>query len=68
LRFAAGSVIRHHAKVSTLSIRKRGVAKVVCTTAYDAAFTSLADAAGVDLIIEGDALATRCWFFRARFP
>jgi 3-methyl-2-oxobutanoate hydroxymethyltransferase len=36
----------------------KGKAKVVCTTAYDALFATLADKAGVDLILVGDSLGT----------
>jgi len=56
-------------RVSTLSIRKmKGVGKVVCTTAYDAAFTQIADAAGIDLIIVGDSLGNTMLGFSSTIP
>jgi 3-methyl-2-oxobutanoate hydroxymethyltransferase len=43
--------------LSTLSIRKmKGHSKIVCTTAYDFGMATLADQAGVDLILVGDSL------------
>jgi len=57
-------------RVTTLSIRKQKAAgrQVVCTTAYDAAFATLADQAGVDLILVGDSLGTTVLGFQSTIP
>lgn len=56
-------------RTSTQTIRKlKGRAKVVCTTAYDAAFAGLADSAGVDLILVGDSLGTTFLGFSSTVP
>jgi 3-methyl-2-oxobutanoate hydroxymethyltransferase len=56
-------------RTSTQTIRKlKGRTKVVCTTAYDAAFASLADSAGVDLILVGDSLGTTFLGFSSTIP
>ena len=46
----------------------KGKAQVVCTTAYDAAFATLADQAGVDLILIGDSLGTTLLGFPTTVP
>ncbi len=42
--------------------------KVVCTTAYDAAFAALADGAGVDLILVGDSMGNAVLGFESTIP
>ncbi|HNX04263.1 MAG TPA: 3-methyl-2-oxobutanoate hydroxymethyltransferase [Opitutales bacterium] len=56
-------------RISTLSIRRmKGATRVVCTTAYDAAFATLADAAGVDVILVGDSLGNTMLGFPSTIP
>ncbi len=42
--------------VSTLQKMKKGGEAIACLTAYDASFSMLVDAAGVDLVLVGDSL------------
>lgn len=46
----------------------KGASRVVCTTAYDAAFATLADAAGVDVILVGDSLGNTMLGFPSTIP
>lgn len=57
------------AQTTTQTIRKlKGQRPIVCTTAYDTVFASLADAAGVDLILVGDSVGTTNLGFASTVP
>lgn len=56
-------------RVSTHSIRKlKNQKPVVCLTAYDTLFATLADQAGVDIILVGDSLGTTFLGYETTIP
>ena len=56
-------------KTTTKGIRKlKGVRPIVCVTAYDTIFATLADRAGIDLILVGDSVGNTVLGFETTVP